>query len=79
VRWALFADPFDPARYMETYVIESWLERQRQLERFTVADHAIRNRVFSFHVDSKPPLVSRMILAGHHHEKTKPVTEPRNG
>jgi MFS family permease len=64
VRWALFADPFDPARYMETYVIESWLERQRQLERFTVADHAIRNRVFGFHADSQPPLVSRMILAG---------------
>ena len=63
VRWSLFADPFDPSRYMETYVVESWLARQRQLERFTVADHAIRNRVFDFHVDSTPPAVSRMILA----------------
>jgi MFS family permease len=63
VRWSLFADPFDPSRYMETYVVESWLARQRQLERFTVADHAIRNLVFSFHIDSAPPLVSRMILA----------------
>jgi len=63
VRWALFRDPFDPGRYMETYVVESWLERQRQLERFTVADHAIRNRVFGFHMDTTPPAVSRMILA----------------
>jgi hypothetical protein len=63
VRWSLFSDPFDPARYMETYVIESWLERQRQLERFTVADQAIRNRVFSMHVGSEPPSVSRMILS----------------
>lgn len=63
VRWSLFRDPFDPARYMETYVVESWLARQRQLERFTVADHAIRNRVFSFHVDAAPPVVSRLILA----------------
>lgn len=63
VRWSLFRDPFDPARYMETYVVESWLARQRQLERFTVADHAIRNRVFSLHVDANPPVVSRMILA----------------
>jgi len=62
VRWSLFRDPFDPARYMETYVVESWLERHRQLERFTVADHAIRNRVFSLHVDTSPPVVSRMIL-----------------
>ncbi len=63
VRWSLFRDPFDPARFMETYVVESWLARQRQLERFTVADHAIRNRVFSLHVDATPPVVSRMILA----------------
>lgn len=63
VRWSLFSDPFDPTRYMESYVLESWLERQRQLERFTVSDHAIRNRVFGFHVGSEPPNVSRMILA----------------
>ena len=63
VRWSLFVDPFDPTRYLETYVVESWLARQRQLERFTVADHAIRNRVFGFHVDATPPAVSRMILA----------------
>lgn len=63
VRWSLFSDPFDPARYMESYVLESWLERQRQLERFTVSDHAIRNRVFGFHIAAEPPIVSRMILA----------------
>jgi hypothetical protein len=63
VRWALFRDPFDPACHVETYVVESWLERQRQIERFTVADHAIRNRVMSFHVDQTPPVVSRLVLA----------------
>lgn len=63
IRWALLRDPFDPARYVETYVVESWLERQRQIERFTVADHVIRNRVMSFHIDTDPPVVSRLLLA----------------
>jgi quinol monooxygenase YgiN len=62
-RWALYRDPSDPTCYVETYLLETWVERQRQIERFTVADHSIRNRVFSFHVDPSPPVVSRMILA----------------
>jgi MFS family permease len=81
VRWSLFRDPFDPSRYMETYVVESWLARQRQLERFTVADHAIRNRVFSFHVDAAPPAVSRMILArvpAHHDSARGSPNQPRS-
>jgi hypothetical protein len=48
---------------VETYVVESWLERQRQIERFTVADHAIRNRVMNFHIAPTPPAVSRLLLA----------------
>lgn len=78
VRWALFHDPFDPERYVETYVVESWLDRQRQIERFTVADHAIRDRVFAFHTGPERPKVSRLILARptDSHE-TEEASEPR--
>lgn len=62
VRWSLFSDPFDSAHYVETYVLESWLMRERQLERFTVADRALRDRVFSFHVGATAPVVSRLLL-----------------
>ena len=69
MRWTLFRDPADPARYVETYLVESWLERQRQLERFTVADRKVRDRVFSFHIESEPPKVSRMLY-------TRPPVRP---
>ena len=63
IRWAIFSDPFDPAHYVETYVLESWLARERQLERFTLADRALRDHVFSFQTGDTPPVVSRLLLA----------------
>jgi hypothetical protein len=26
IRWGLFDDPFNPTRYMETCIVESWIE-----------------------------------------------------
>jgi quinol monooxygenase YgiN len=42
--WQLFHDSEDPARYVETFMDESWIEHLRQHERVSVADREIQAR-----------------------------------
>ena len=62
-RWDLFQDPADPSRYVETFLIESWVEHLRQHERFTVRDRQVLGHVRSFQVGSGDPFVSHFIHA----------------
>jgi MFS family permease len=62
-RWDLFQDPADPSRYVETFLIESWVEHLRQHERFTVTDRQVLEHARSFHVGSGDPFVSHFIHA----------------
>jgi hypothetical protein len=61
MRWGLFADAANPARYVETFLVESWAEYLRQRERLTVSDLGVRERVFAFQQGANPPSVSRMV------------------
>lgn len=63
IRWGLFEDTAKPSRYVETFVVESWVEHLRQHERFTVADRTLEERVYAFHVGDSPPIVSHLIYA----------------
>ena len=37
-----------PGIYVETFVVDSWAEHQRQHDRFTIADRTVEEQVFRF-------------------------------
>jgi len=49
--WQLFHDSEDPARFIECFMDESWVEHLRQHERASVADREIRHRAQQFMVE----------------------------
>jgi MFS family permease len=63
MRWGLFKDPVDPARYVETFLVESWAEYLRQRERMTMNDLDVRSRAYAFQKGELPPPISRMVYA----------------
>jgi quinol monooxygenase YgiN len=57
LRWELTRDPNDPARFMETFVDETWSSHMRLHQRPTQADREIETRAWAFHVGDRPPEV----------------------
>ena len=43
--WELFRDAAEPSRFVECFMVESWLEHLRQHERVTVADRMIQEEL----------------------------------
>ncbi|MGA8103083.1 MAG: MFS transporter [Candidatus Acidiferrales bacterium] len=70
IRWGTYQDAAQPGRFVENFVVESWLEYLRQRERMTASDLLIREHVRSFHQGEEPPVVSHMIYA-------RPFARPR--
>lgn len=63
IRWGIFQDAATPDRFVETFIVNSWLEYLRQRERLTQADREIRDHVWTFHQGEQPPVISHMIYA----------------
>jgi MFS family permease len=61
--WGVFADTAQPGRYIETFVVESWLEHLRQADRFTENDKAITLHAASFHIGLEAPRTEHFIAA----------------
>jgi MFS family permease len=60
-RWGIFYDTEHPNVYLETFLVDSWAEHERQHDRFTVADQEIEKRVLGYALE--PTTVSHYIYA----------------
>ena len=60
-RWGVFHDAADPGRYLEAFIVGSWVEHLRQHERVSVAEKELQERVHSLLVSDAPPVVSHFV------------------
>jgi MFS family permease len=60
-RWGIYFDTEKADVYLETFVVASWAEHERQHDRFTVADREAEERVLKFVVGE--PVVKHFIHA----------------
>jgi MFS family permease len=59
--WGIFEDTAKEGRFVETFLVESWLEHLRQHERVTNADRVLQKAIGNF-LQSKP-IVTHLIAA----------------
>ena len=64
-RWGVYRDTEHPARYVETFIVESWAEHLRQHKRLTRGDRDLEENVRRF--ESKPIKVRHFIYARSKH------------
>ncbi len=62
-RWGIYYDTESPNVYLESFIVDSWAEHERQHFRFTVADHELEKRVLSYTLE--PTTVKHYIYARH--------------
>jgi MFS family permease len=59
--WGVFEDAAEPGRFVETFLVESWLEHLRQHARVTQADRVLEDRVEALLL--QPAKVTHLITA----------------
>jgi len=62
LHWGLYRDIADPGRYIEHFLLDSWLDRLRQIERLTAEDIALRDRKNEFHIGAEPPDMRHLLM-----------------
>ena len=52
--WGIFEDTAQEGRFLETFLVESWLEHLRQHQRVTNADRILQDAVRRYHLEGEP-------------------------
>lgn len=68
-RWALFVDSAAPTRFIEEFMVESWLEHLRQHERLTIADIPVQTALRELLTNGTNPVVSHHFAVDLGHPK----------
>ena len=62
VHWGLMRDIANPGRFVEQFVMESWVDRLRQIERLTAEDISLRDRRDAFHLGPGEPVIDHFLM-----------------
>jgi MFS family permease len=63
--WGVFRDAEIGDRYLEYFLVTSWLDHMRQHQRVSYADQALQAEIRLLHSDSEPPVVTHYLSLGH--------------
>ena len=61
MRWDVWEDVAEPGRVVESFVVESWVEHQRQHARVTHADQLDQQTLHTFHIGDQRPIVRHLL------------------
>lgn len=61
IRWDVWEDVAEPGRVVEAFIVESWVEHQRQHARVTHSDALDQELLNAFHIGGKPPVVRHLL------------------
>ncbi|HEX5751804.1 MAG TPA: MFS transporter [Archangium sp.] len=63
VQWGVMEDAAQPGRFLEYFIVDSWLEHLRQHERVTHEEQRLQEKIRALHRDAQPPTVRHFMGA----------------
>jgi hypothetical protein len=62
--WWIFEDVAKPGRFVETFMLDSWIEHLRQHARVSNTDRELQERVRGFHIQGTPQVTHLIAVGG---------------